>query len=345
MDTGTYYRSGTYNNKGINTGLNAFRASFPHLIDVGIMGHCIHGSSGLCVKAGVECYQNGLGIREPNMTLEDFKRIVDACKGKLFQFALGGRGDPDQHEHFEEILRLSRENDIVPNLTSSGLGFTDRIVSLIKAYCGAAAVSWYRSDYTLTALEQLIEAGVKTNIHFVLANNSIDEAYDMMLNRSYPEGVNRIIFLLHKPVGLGTRENVLRTDDPRVERFFSLFNRPPYNEIAGFDSCSIPALLNYAPGIFLPTVDTCEGARFSAYITPDMQMLPCSFDQEKKWAVDLNTHTLEEAWESPAFEDFRSRLSSSCPACPKRRECYGGCPITSEIVLCDRKEVPYESQA
>ena len=29
------------------------------------------------------------------MTLENFKRIVDECKGKTFQLALGGRGDVD----------------------------------------------------------------------------------------------------------------------------------------------------------------------------------------------------------------------------------------------------------
>ena len=29
--------------------------SYPHLIDVGIMGHCIHGKTGLCVKAGIVC--------------------------------------------------------------------------------------------------------------------------------------------------------------------------------------------------------------------------------------------------------------------------------------------------
>jgi hypothetical protein len=29
----------------------------------------------------------------------------------------------------------------------------------------------------------------------------------MIENKKYPKGINRIIFLLHKPVGLGTEEN------------------------------------------------------------------------------------------------------------------------------------------
>ena len=82
--------------------------SYPELLDIGIMGHCVHGSSGLCIKSGVQCYQNGLKTKFPNMSFENFKRIVDECKGKTFQFALGGRGDVDQHEDFEKILKYCR---------------------------------------------------------------------------------------------------------------------------------------------------------------------------------------------------------------------------------------------
>ena len=78
-------------------------ADYPHLIDIGIMGSCHHGRSGLCMKAGIKCYQNGLTTSEPNMTLENFQRIIDEIKGKVLQVALGGRGDPDMHQNYEEI--------------------------------------------------------------------------------------------------------------------------------------------------------------------------------------------------------------------------------------------------
>ncbi len=45
-------------------------ASFPELLDIGIMGHCIHGRQGLCMKAGVECYQNGLHANHANMSVD-----------------------------------------------------------------------------------------------------------------------------------------------------------------------------------------------------------------------------------------------------------------------------------
>ena len=34
--------------------------------------------------------------------------------------------------------------------------------------CGAVAVSWHRSEYTLNAIKCLIKHQVKTNIHYML---------------------------------------------------------------------------------------------------------------------------------------------------------------------------------
>ena len=120
-----------------------FMAEYPHLIDVGCMGNCVHGKSGLCMKAGIKCYQDGLHSNNPNMKLEDYKKIVDWSKGRLFEVALGGCGDPDMHENFEEILRYSRENGIIPNFTTSGLGMTPEKAALCKELCGAVACSQY----------------------------------------------------------------------------------------------------------------------------------------------------------------------------------------------------------
>ena len=56
--TGAGLRTGILDSSGRDTGVDPFMSSFPELIDIGIMGHCIHGSSGLCIKSGVQCYQN-----------------------------------------------------------------------------------------------------------------------------------------------------------------------------------------------------------------------------------------------------------------------------------------------
>lgn len=336
-ETGAYLRTGILDEHGKDTGVDPFMGSFPHLIDVGIMGHCIHGKTGLCVKAGIGCYQSGLLIEKPNMRYEDFESIVEQCKGKVNQFALGGRGDPDQHEDFEKILKLCRENNIVPNFTTSGYGMTPEIAALCKQYCGAVAVSWYRSEYTLAAIKMLLEAGVKTNIHYVLGNNSIVEAITRLKEHTFPEGINAVIFLLHKPAGLGTQENVFSPADPRVAKIFGEISTGKHPHKVGMDSCCVPGLINFGSGVIYEALDTCEGARYSCYISADMKLLPCSFDQNEKYAVSLRNHTIAEAWNSEEFEAFRKPLRNRCPDCKERANCMGGCPLMPGIVLCKKE--------
>ena len=236
-ETGAYVRTGILDENGHDTGVDPFLASFPHVIDVGVMGHCIHGKAGLCAKAGIGCYQSGLLVEKPNMTVDHFRWIAEQCKGRCNQLALGGRGDPDQHEHFEDLLRISRENNLVPNFTTSGYGMTPELASICKQFCGAVAVSWYRSEYTLNAIKVLLEASVKTNVHYVLGKNSIDEAIDRLSRNDFPHEINAVIFLLHKPAGQGSHANVLNYSDPRVAQFFAQVDkRHPFK--VGMDSCT-----------------------------------------------------------------------------------------------------------
>lgn len=333
-ETGAYIRTGILDENGRDTGVDPFMASFPHLIDVGVMGHCIHGKTGLCAKAGIGCYQSGLTVEQPNMTVENFRWIAEQCKGRCNQLALGGRGDPDQHEHFEELLEISRENMLVPNFTTSGYGMTLELAAICKRYCGAVAVSWYRSEYTLNAIQMLLDAGVKTNIHYVLGRNSIDEAIDRLERNDFPSGINAVIFLLHKPAGQGTSANVLDFADPRVERFFAQVDANHHFKV-GLDSCNVPGAIQFCKNVLPESLDTCEGGRFSCYIGADMVMVPCSFDQQKRYAVQLSDGTtIEYVWNSEPFEAFRDRMRGACPECEKKSLCMGGCPLMPETVFC-----------
>ena len=335
--TGMYVRSGIYDENGKDTGIDPFQRQMPNLIDVGIMGFCEHGTSGLCVKSGVQCYQDGLNIKNKNMSLEDFKTIVEQSKHFVFQIALGGRGDPNKHENFKEILEVCRENGIVPNYTTSGFNLTDEEIELTKKFTGAVATSWYRNKYTIEAINRFISAGCKTNIHYVLSKHSIDEAIERLENKTFPKGINAVIFLLHKPVGLGSRGLMLDFDNEKLREFVKLVDENTHPHKIGFDSCTVPALLNLAKNISNESMDTCEAARWSCYIDSDMNMVPCSFDQKKRWSVSLREKTIKEIWNSEEFDDFRNVFHNSCPDCPSKQDCQGGCPVTPEIVLCDNK--------
>lgn len=333
--TGMYVRSGMFEND-LETNENPFRATFPHLIDVGIMGHCTHGLSGLCEASGVGCYQNGKNIVKENMSLTDFKYIVEQSRGLAHQFALGGRGDPDEHKNFEEILKICKDNEIVPNYTTSGYTFTKEKAKLSKKYCGAVAVSWYRNSYTLNTINLLLNEKVKVNIHYVLGKNTIQEAIENIEKRIFPK-VNAIIFLLHKPIGLGKTENILSVNDPIVKRFFNLLTKDTYYRF-GIDSCSVPGMLNLGNNYDINSLDTCEAGRFSCYISSDLWMVPCSFDVGLKHKINLRESSIQEAFDSNEFEYFRQEMNKSCLKCMKRKDCLGGCSLMPGIVLCNSEK-------
>ena len=352
-------------------GTTPFRRSFPSLLDIGIMGHCPNGKAGICAKAGIQCYQNAPNSTRDNMKLEDFKTIIDQCKGKTFQVALGGAGDPNLHENFKEIVEYCKDNGIVPNYTTSGFNLTNEQVEISKQ-CGAVAVSQYSrleigqmpsyqvledgsriptemmqvfsetNPQTNIAIQKFLDAGITTNIHYVLGKNTIKEAIIRLKNNLFPEGINAIVFLLHKPVGLGQESNMLHYDDPEVKEFFELIDNEKFPFKIGFDACSVPGIINFTKNIDSRSTETCEGSRTSAYIDAQMNMMPCSFgNQDKSYYVSLYDHTIKEAWESEVFNNFRNHLFKACPNCENRVNCYGGCPIISNIVLCNRQERKY----
>lgn len=332
--TGFYIRSGellAHEGKIYDTGTDPFMRNFPNLIDIGIMGHCNH-------AACSQCYQSASIIKQPNMTLANFKKIADQCEGKVFSFALGGRGDANKHENFGDILQYSASKGIISNYTTSGIDLTDEEIALTKKYCGAVAISWYRQDFTYNAIMKFLGAGVKTNIHYVLNKDTIGEAIQRLKNNAFPAGINAVIFLLHKPVGQGQPDKILTVNNPQVQEFFDIINNEKFGDLKiGFDSCTVPAILNYTTNINNISIETCEAARYSMYIASDMYALPCSFDQEYKYSYNLSNSTIQEAWNSSQFDNFRVHFKNSCPDCTERTKCYGGCPIRSSIVLCNRE--------
>jgi len=332
--TGIGGRSNVIDFLGNETNIEPFMGSFPDLLDIGIMGHCEHGLSGLCALSGVQCYQEGSHKIENHLSLDQFKSIIDQAKGRCFQVALGGRGDPDMHPDIIEILNYAYRNNVTPNFTTSGYGLKDELLPAIKQYCGAVAVSWYRHEITRNTIKKLVDYGIKTNIHYVLSKSTIDEAFDRVKNNSFPNGINRIIFLIHKPVGDGMLDEVLTYDNPMVKQFFELFDNSEIANRSGFDSCGVPALHSFTKQLHPDCIEACEAGRFSAYISSSNKLIPCSFEKDEKYAISLNEMSIENAWNSKEFNDFRAKYKVLCSNCVKNKVC-NACPIVPAISICN----------
>ena len=301
---------------GINGKEDPIELVYPSLMDLGIMGHCKNDCK--------ICYQGQ--VTRPNMTLDDFKLIIDQSKDFINQVALGGKGDPNLHENFHEIVKYCRDNGIVPNYTTSGNSLTDEQVEITKQYFGAVAVSSYNKDFTYEALNKFIKAGVKTNIHFVVSTETYPSLIDLLDGKDIWEGrfelekLNAVVLLLFKPQGKGKEHLDLCLTKHHIEQIsdeIKLGHTGPCG--LGLDSCffcKIRQVREFTKNekIF---ADTCEGTRMSCYVTPDMYFMPCSFGDQTEWGTKIQKKNIMDIWNfSSQILKFREMLRRDPNTCP-----------------------------
>lgn len=318
--------------EGINGNPDPFVLDYPTLIDVGIMGNC----QNKCEF----CYQGDK--YQDHMTVENFRKLVNEVKNYVNQCALGGRGNPNKHPNFREIIEICRDNNIIPNYTTSGLDLTDEEVEISKK-CGAVAVSMHEKDYTWRAVKMFQEAGIMTNIHFVFSSKSFETACKILLGFDPWNGnvdlnkLHAVIFLLFKPQGRG--KNLLHWIPSKEElktfchlltnykRSYILDQKTNtisklhyFNFDVGADSCLINKVKKLEISLTEEQeqcVDTCEGARMSCYITPDMKLAPCSFGDHDICGESILNKSFKEVWDNGVdFIRFRDVLKNNPARCP-----------------------------
>ena len=311
--------------QGINGYPDPFKLDLPSLLDVGVMGHC----KNKCPF----CYQGP--IKQPHMKLSDFMSIIDQTHHHTNQIALGGRGDPNKHPDFAKMLEYCRKHNVVPNYTTSGIDLTDDEIETSKM-CGAVAVSDYEQPHTYKALKGFMNAGIKTNIHQLFHKGTYSKCLQIVYgydpwkyngNKAYYhehpgevdiDKLNAVIFLLFKPQGSGRTLTDLIPTKYQLKTFGIKILQPDSKFKVGMDSCLVNHVLQYTETtpVQAMSIDTCEAARMSGYITPDMKFKPCSF-AEKTSEVDLARTNIENIWNtSRVFKGFRKHLIKNKMSCP-----------------------------
>ena len=301
---------------------NNWKKSGPELLDISITNYCERNCS--------FCYRNSSKVGK-HMSISLYRDIINEAKElKVFQVALGG-GNPNQHPDFVDFLKIAKENNIIPSYTTNGDGMTSEILDAIKVYCGALAVSWYEPyNNAIALIEECYNRDIKVNIHFVLDADNILKARDL-LNLEIIDKVNAIIFLNYKPVGLEKRSILKSTK----ELLTFLYDAISFSRCKiGFDSCMISHLTMIKHSLVLESIDYCEAARYSAFISEQGIVYPCSFmcGQGLNGESILSKSLLEIWQDSLVFNQIRKTLfsqSNKCMNCEHYQFCHGGCPCFS----------------
>ena len=297
--------------RGIHGNDDPFVLELPSLLDIGIMGHC---------KNKCEfCYQGHQS--EPHMEFNRFQFIIDQVHTHTNQVALGGRGDPNHHPDFKKIIEYCREKSIVPNYTTSGIDLTDEQIEISKQ-CGAVAVSDYGKPFTYDAIKRFLDAGIKTNIHFLFSRHSAYKAFTFLSGYN-PwndnvdlERLNAVVFLLFKMAGSGTNLHSYIPGSHQLKMFSDLVTQNKAQTKVGMDSCMVNHIK--IPEKLKPFMTNCEAGRFSAYIPPHGAMIPCSFlSPVYHKLTPQNKDLIYPTWKlSEGFHLFRKILENETRRCP-----------------------------
>ena len=308
-------RTGVEVMTGINGAPDPFVLEMPSMIDIGIMGRCFN-------KCPM-CYQGS--VEQDNMKFEHYKILIHDVRNYVNQVALGGRGDPNHHENFKELIEFTRAHGVAPNYTTSGINMTDQMIEDSKP-CGGVAVSDYGKDHTFSAIDRLIKAGIKTNMHKIFSRHSAEECIrsiqgeDVWYNLIDLDKLNAVVFLLFKPQGKGKDLLDWIPTEDQIKRFSEAIKDQRCKFKIGMDSCMVNKLKQVGREFTKMEemmLDTCEAARMSCYITPDMKLMPCSFCNHDKEGVSLLSTPFKDIWSNGnAFKSVRNKLTADGQSCP-----------------------------
>lgn len=323
-ETGITMRWGNTINK------NPEFAPWPELADISISNHCTKGCE--------FCYKDSTN-NNIFMSVEDYEYVLSSLQsktfGNVFQVALGG-GEPLEHPDFTEIINITYEKGIVANFTTNGIYLNEDIVKSIKNKVGAVAVSVNNvKDINIEKIKMLTDFGIKTNIHFVLDNKSIDQAieilkgkYNNLLNK-----VNGVIFLTYKPSGRATVRNAL-TINEKLKKFTSLIENNKCVSRIGFDACFVPVLMKFT-NVEVDYIDSCECGFFSVYIDEELNVKPCSFANNDKYTYNLKDYNMKEIWEQKYDVLRKEAIKDSCVnECINKINCRGKCSYFDNLSFC-----------
>jgi radical SAM protein with 4Fe4S-binding SPASM domain len=301
------------------------------------------------------CYKSNTGVGE-NMSLETFKKVFAKFPKTLTQIAFG-IGDLDGNPDLYQIMYHCRENGVVPNITTNGMGINEIApgydlnthADLLAHYCGAVAVSHYgMDDLCFDTIEALTSRGLKqVNIHKLLAKETVKSCYDLIDKVAADPRTSKlkaIVFLLLKPKG--DRNRLTPIKDHTVYK--ELIEYATSKGIAvGMDSCSAPMVLKSVDASVIPSIEPCESTLFSIYVNTKGELFPCSFTEGTKgWetGIDLtgdgwndSIRSAKEFWYNPRVVAFREGLlnSSQCGDCSVQPHCRS-CPVY-DVTTCQPK--------
>jgi hypothetical protein len=300
------------------------QAGLPEIADIEITTKCTGPGGKLCKFCYKANTPNGA-----NMTLETYKKILEKLPKSVTQIAFGADANCTMNPDIFEIMRVTKEAGIVPNITVAEI--SDEVADELVKYCGAVAVSRYEDkNLCYDSIKRLTDRGMtQINIHQMISKETFNQTLETIADsKTDPrlDKLNAIVFLSLKTKGRGE----IGFRQLSKEEFTELTNLClESNTPFGFDSCGAHKFLNAIEGFeeskrkaLEMSVEPCESSLFSIYIDTFGKFYPCSFSPNTDvWGdtgidvVSCNDF-IKDVWFHERTKAFRKTLLDGNRNCP-----------------------------
>ena len=308
--------------------------------------------TGRCPSKCSYCYTDAGPDGDPGPGLESARRMLEAlARMKVFHVALGG-GESILRDDLFVLAEYARSLELVPNLTTSGVGFTDEIVERCRVF-GQINVSidgvgsLHRTSRGETsfgaadrALRRLIDAGIPAGINTVLSRQNID-GLEALVAYAAEVGANEVELLRLKPAGRAKEVYLERrlTDAQHLELLPRVLELARRHRLHLKLDCSFaPMICAHDPPLEVLkafSVVGCDGGNSLGAIMPDGAVSGCSFSPSQ----ELDGERIDAVWNSSAvlnrFRDFQALAPEPCRSCAYRSVCKGGCHVVASFITGD----------
>lgn len=175
----------------------------PETVDIAITDKCGFGCT--------YCYMDSTPTRD-HARKELVEQVITGFKEPPYQLAIGG-GEPTSHPDFPWILRRARELGTVPNYTTNGEKFSQKVIDATNAFCGGVAMTyhsfkgfdWFREHYL--RLRDVLK--VQVNVHLI-ADKDVAKNLRMLSDHTDELGKLRLVLLAYYPdVGRASLDSLI----------------------------------------------------------------------------------------------------------------------------------------
>lgn len=274
-----------------------------HFLDIGIMGSCKYNCS--------YCYMKNKHTQD--MSFETFKKIIND-NPNLFQISLGGAGNPIDHPEVANMIKYAKNKNMLVNTTvnMSSKSFSSKEKFDILNKFDGIGISYPHSDIKL--IKQFmkkyfhyINGTPRITLHVILGITPLEEICQFLQEIN---NINNVLFLANKTDKIFKN---IHEHDKFID--FILTNYESIN--IGIDSClakfidfkkfenTINNLYNNNPNyknIYnfynKMALEKCDGAKYSAYISPDGKYHICSILCDKN-----GYNSYDELYEKYLYKD------------------------------------------